>query len=180
MRVAVLGLGNVLRRDDGVGPAVIARLEAHYAFPIDVEVMDLGTPGLDLVDQLVERDAVIFVDAILDGRAPGSVRVLDPGGLRGSSGAAPKGPRMTSHEAGVDDALVVAAMDGRGPAHVRLVGVVARDLSDGPGLSPPVEYAIPAACDAVLAELGALGYHPAPRVDIGQDAAWWRRFATVG
>jgi hydrogenase maturation protease len=180
VRVAVLGLGNVLRRDDGVGPAVIARLEAHYTFPIDVEVMDLGTPGLDLVDQLVERDAVIFVDAILDGRAPGGVRVLDPGELRGSTGAVTPSPRMTSHEAGVDDALIVAAMDGRGPAHVRLVGVVALDLADGPGLSTDVEDAIPAACDAVLAELRALGYSAAPRVVVGQDAAWWRRFATVG
>lgn len=180
MRVAVLGLGNVLRRDDGVGPAVIARLEARYAFPLDVEVMDLGTPGLDLVDQLVERDAVIFVDAILDGRAPGHVRVLDPADLRGSTGAVPSSPRMTSHEAGVDDALVLAAMDGRGPAHVRLVGVVAQDLADGPGFSPAVEDAIPAACDAVLAELRALGYDAATRVVVGPDAAWWRRFATIG
>jgi hypothetical protein len=80
----------------------------------------------------------------------------------------------------VDDALIVAAMDGRGPAHVRLVGVVALDLADGPGLSTDVEDAIPAACDAVLAELRALGYSAAPRVVVGQDAAWWRRFATVG
>ena len=92
MRIAVLGLGNVLRRDDGAGPAVVARLEARYELPPDVFVMDLGTPGLDLVDMLVERDAVVFVDAIVDRGAPGSVRVLDPADLRGCAGAARRAP----------------------------------------------------------------------------------------
>ena len=176
MRIAVLGLGNVLRRDDGAGPAVVARLEARYELPPDVFVMDLGTPGLDLVDMLVERDAVVFVDAIVDRGAPGSVRVLDPADLRGSAAAARPNPRVTSHEAGVDDALVLAAMDGRGPSHVRLVGIVAEDLGDGPGLSPAVEGALEGACDAVLSELAALGVHPTPREAVGVDAAWWRRF----
>jgi len=179
VRAAVLGLGNVLRRDDGVGPAVVARLEAHFSFPEGVEVLDLGTPGLDLVDHLVERDAVIFIDAITDHRTPGSVRVLDPADLRGSSPLVKPSPRLTSHEAGVDDALVLAAMDGRGPALVRLVGVVADDLGDGPGLSASVEEAIPAACDAVLAELMALGFSPTPRDVVHADAAWWRRFTVV-
>lgn len=179
MRIALLGLGNVLRRDDGAGPAVIARLEALFEFPQGVFVMDLGTPGLDLVDMLVEREAVVFVDAIVDRSAPGSVRVLDPADLRGSTGAVRPSPRVTSHEAGVDDALVLAAMDGRGPSRVRLVGIVAEDLGDGPGLSPAVEGALERACDVVLAELASLGVRPTPRETVGVDAAWWRRFAVV-
>ena len=179
MRIALLGLGNVLRRDDGAGPAVIARLEARFEFPPDVFVMDLGTPGLDLVDMLVERDAVVFVDAIVDRSAPGSIRVLDPADLRLSTGGTRPSPRVTSHEAGVDDALVLAALDGRGPSYVRLVGIVAEDLGDGPGFSPTLEGALEAACDAVLVELAALGVHPTPRAIEGVDAAWWRRFAIV-
>ncbi len=179
MRIALLGLGNVLRRDDGAGPAVIARLEARYEFPADVFVMDLGTPGLDLVDALVEREAVVFVDAIVDRTAPGTVRVLDPADLRGPAGATRPSPRVTSHEAGIDDALVLAALDGRGPSRVRLVGIVAEDLGDGPGLSPTVEGALEAACAAALAELAALGVRPVPRETVGPDAAWWCRFAAV-
>lgn len=175
-RTAVLGLGNVLRRDDGVGPAVVAWLEARYAFPPDLDVLDLGTPGLDLTDHLVERASVIFVDAIVDGRAPGSVHVLDPADLRGSTPALAPNPRLTSHEAGVEDALFLAALDGRGPRHVRLVGIVVADLGDGPGLSPAVEAAVPAAGAAVLAELEALGRSAVPRAVIAEDAAWWRRF----
>jgi hydrogenase maturation protease len=178
VRVAVLGLGNVLRRDDGVGPAVVARLEAHWEVPPDVEVLDLGTPGLDLVDRLVHRDAIVFVDAIVHAGAPGSVRVLTPAALRGSTGSVPASPRMTSHEAGVDDALTLAAMDGRGPRHVRMVGVVAEDLGDGPGFSRAVEASVPAACDAVLAELRALGFEATRRAVPRPDAAWWRTFAT--
>jgi len=177
VRIALLGLGNVLRRDDGAGPAVIALLEARYEFPPDVFVMDLGTPGLDLVDMLVEREAVIFVDAIVDRGASARVRVLDPVDLRGSTAAMHPSPRVTSHEASVDDALVLAAMDGRGPSHVRLVGIVAEDLGDGPGLSAAVEGVLDAACAAVLDELAGLGVHPTPREEVGPDAAWWRRFA---
>ena len=178
MRVAVLGLGNVLRRDDGVGPAVVARLEAEWDVPAHVEVLDLGTPGLDLVDHLVHRDAVVFVDAVVRAGAPGEVVVLDPAALRGSTASVPAGPRMTSHEAGVDDALTLAAMDGRGPARVRMVGVVAEDLGDGPGFSRAVEAAVPAACAAVIAELDALGFAPTRRAVPRPDAAWWRTFAT--
>jgi hydrogenase maturation protease len=180
VRIAVLGLGNVLRRDDGVGPAVVARLEARFELPADVEVLDLGTPGLDLVDQLVHRDAVVFVDAIVHAGAPGSVRVLTPAALRGSTGRVAASPRMTSHEAGVDDALTLAALDGRGPRHVRLVGVVAEDLGDGPGFSRAVEAAVPAACDAVLAELRALGVEATRRAVPRPDAAWWRTPAIEG
>lgn len=175
MRIAVLGLGNVLRRDDGLGPAVIAWLEARHRFPPDVEVLDLGTPGLDLVDHLVDRDAVVFVDALVRAGAPGEVAVLDPTDLRGSAPLVPASPRVTSHEAGVDDALALAALDGRGPRHVRLVGVVAADLGDGPGLSPPVEAAVRPAAEAVLDELAALGVLAAPRRAPAPDAAWWRR-----
>lgn len=178
VRIAVLGLGNVLRRDDGVGPAVVAHLEARYDVPADVEVLDLGTPGLDLVDQLVHRDAVVFVDAIVHPGAAGSVHVLTPAALRGSVGSIAPSPRMTSHEAGVDDALVLAAMDGRGPRHVRMVGVVAQDLGDGPGFSAAVEAALPAACAAVLAELATLGIVATPRAVPRPDTAWWRTFAT--
>lgn len=177
MRIAVLGLGNVLRRDDGVGPAVVAHLDACYEVPAEVEVLDLGTPGLDLVDHLVHRDAVVFVDAIVDRSAPGTVRVLTPAALAGSCGAVRPSPRMTSHEAGVDDALVLARMDGRGPRRVRMVGVVAQDLGDGPGFSDAAEAAVSAACDAVLAELAVLGIVVARRAAPHADAAWWRTFA---
>ncbi len=179
VRIAVLGLGNVLRRDDGVGPAVVARLEAGYDVPADVEVLDLGTPGLDLVDQLVHRDAIVFVDAIVHAGAPGSVHLLTPAALRGSTGRVAPSPRMTSHEAGVDDALVLAAMDGRGPRHVRMVG----DRRGGPRRRPrllraPSRASAPGGLRGGARRMAVLGFEATPRAVPRPDAAWWRTFAT--
>ena len=63
-RVAVFGLGNVLMRDDALGPRVIGLLQSRYDFPDGVSLVDLGTPGLDLHPHLEEIDAAIIVDTI--------------------------------------------------------------------------------------------------------------------
>ena len=72
MKTLVLGLGNVLLQDEGVGVRVIERLQAAYAFPNDVTVLDGGTLGLDLLHVLEESDRAVVVDAVKAGKEPGT------------------------------------------------------------------------------------------------------------
>jgi hydrogenase maturation protease len=75
--IRVLGLGNVLMSDDGFGPYVARVLEAFYEFPDGVEVIDVGTPGLDLTPYLLDTDAVIFIDTVTSNGQPGETRLYD-------------------------------------------------------------------------------------------------------
>ena len=174
MRIGVLGMGNVLRRDDGVGPSAVRRLEAAYEFPPDVTLLDLGTPGLDLPSHFVGLDAAIVLDAATGDAPPGTVAVLGRDEILASGAPA---PRVTGHEADLREALVVADLAGGAPREVWLVGVVAADLGDGIGLSAPVEGAVDAACERVLRILARHGVRPVRRAAALDAGAWWETAA---
>ena len=84
-RILVAGVGNVLLQDDGFGPHAIARLQAEYEIGNDVELLDLGTPGLDFVDYLAGRNVLIILDALSSGGEPGTILSFDRERLRAMS-----------------------------------------------------------------------------------------------
>ncbi len=135
--VLVLGLGNLLLTDDGVGLALLERLAAE---PLDgVEYLDGGTQGLALCGRLVGRRALILLDCLAFGAAPGTVHVLDDP-LRHAP------PRSGSaHEANAGELLRAALLLGDLPERVVLVGVEPDQLRTRIGLSEPVEQALPTA-----------------------------------
>ena len=104
---AVLGLGNVLMRDDAFGPVVIATLQASYVIPDEVMVLDLGTPGLDLVPYVVGQPALVLVDTVRADASPGTVRRY---GLRALERPLPA--RVSPHDPGVTEALFAASLAG--------------------------------------------------------------------
>lgn len=153
--VRVLGLGNVLMGDDALGPWVIHHLEATYAFPPEVEVVDVGTPGLDLVPYLAGPCGIVLVDAVhAKGAAPGTIRVYDRDAL---VKFAPQ-PRLSPHDPGVTEAILAVEMAGEAPAYVTLVGVVPGQVATGVGMTPAVQDAVARAAEAVVVELLARGF----------------------
>jgi hydrogenase maturation protease len=170
-RVAIIGIGNVLTGDDAVGPHVVRVVEATYALPEGVQVIDAGTPGYDLTAFIVGLDAVVLVDAVKAKGAPGEVRVYDKPELLS------KRPilAMSPHEPGVREALLNAEFMGVTPRVVRLVGVIPARTDTGIGLSPGVRAAIPAAVARVAAELAALGVGVAERVPPREADLWWEK-----
>jgi len=75
-KILIAGIGSVLVGDDGIGPYVVRRLEATYAFDEGVEIEDLGTPALDLIDHIAGLDVLIVVDAVENGKAVANVRIF--------------------------------------------------------------------------------------------------------
>ena len=152
-RFAVFGVGNVLLGDDGAGSSVIHLLQSTYDFPDNVEVEDLGTPGLELLAHVAGHDVVIFVDAVAEDAAPGTVRIYDRQSIVDACPALRVGP----HDPALGDTLLALEFAGEGPREAMLVGIVAASTASGIGLCPAVRAALPAAAEAVVAELARHG-----------------------
>jgi len=168
-RIAVVGLGNVLMGDDAFGPYVVRMLEAEYEFLDGVTVLDLGTPGLDLTPHLSDIDALIVVDTVHSEGPPGEIRLY----RRAQILKHPPGPRLSPHDPGLKEALLLAQLEGRGPRHVWLVGVIPQTTGTGIGLSVPVIQAVEGARDEVLCELERLGRAAVRRREPLEPDIWW-------
>lgn len=143
----IIGLGNPLRGDDGVG-ITVARALAERMLPAGVEVVDGGTQGLGLVNVMEGRRRVILVDAADVGQAPGKfIRFsLDEARLRGDD------QPLSVHAAGVREALLLAQALGTLPDQVIIFGVQPANVDWDDALSPEIEAALPALVEAVRAE----------------------------
>ncbi len=147
MRVLVLGLGNTLLADDGVGVHVVRHLASDPTTPACLHPMDGGTLGFRLMDPLTRADAVIVVDAAQLGEPAGTVRLLDNQVL---ADHVTRGGRMSAHEAGLVDLLTLARLEGWAPAHLALVGIQPQHVDWGEELSEPVARAFSTACRTVI------------------------------
>jgi hydrogenase maturation protease len=147
MRELILGLGNPLRGDDGVGCRLIEEL-AGRELPPGVQVLDGGAAGLELLDLMEGWEGVIIVDAAEMGCRPGEFLRFTPAGVRLASIA----DYFSLHHAGLDEVLALANALSRTLPEIVIFGVQPTEVGWGAGLSPAVEAALPALADAVLEE----------------------------
>ena len=145
--VVVIGVGNEFRRDDGAGPAVVARQFGQAPPGVRLVVTD-GEPA-GLVEAWTGAAVAIVVDAVrAEPPHPGRVHRLV---LDRPRPADPMGWSASSHGLGLDDAVGLAVALNRMPGRLIVHPIEAADLGQGPGLTPPVAAAVAA---AVLADLG--------------------------
>lgn len=147
----VLTLGNLLRGDDGAGQAICERLARSGSLPPNVALLDGGTPGLESVLLLEGYRRAIIVDAADMGREPGEWARLTLAEV--TLQAADPSLRSTLHSAGLAEALALGEALGILPGEIVLYGLQPDSLDWTPGLSAPVQAAIPAVCAAILGEL---------------------------
>ena|ERR1039458_2060237 len=151
----VLGLGNTLLGDDGLGPALIEQLlEEKERWEDRIEFLDGGTQGLALLGHLSGREAIIIVDALATGAPPGTTTILNVSEVfqMGANRA------DTSHEGNAGELLAVAKVLDELPDRVFVVGVEPQNVATGYGLSEPVRRALPIAANRVTALLTELSY----------------------
>ena len=146
--------------DDGLGPAVIEAFEADYVVGPDVQVVDLGTPGLDVLPWLADIDRVILVDTVKTDLPPGTLRIYDKADLLRHVPMARIGP----HDPGVKEALLALEFAGRAPSEVVVIGVVPERTEMALALTPSVEAAGPLAVAAIRETLVRFGAPPTRRV----------------
>ena len=148
-RTLVLGIGNILLRDEGVGVRVVEAMRG-LTLPEDVECIDGGTSGADLVDEVADRAKVIVIDAVQAGGEPGAVFRLGAEDLMPGAGR-----EISLHEFGLCDTLATARHLGCAPREVVIFGVQPKEISAGLDLSPEVAASVPKVIDLVLAEARA-------------------------
>lgn len=167
--VLICGIGNVLLQDDGVGPYVARLLASCYEFEEGVEVSDLGTPALDLIDEISGRDAVILIDSVNSGAAPGTVLLYRKEDVVRHSPTV----RMDPHSPALVETLLSADFYGIAPAEVLLVGVTGASYEAGCMLSSPVKASVVRAIAEVLNELERLGVKYECREKPADPSIWW-------
>ena len=144
--ILVLGIGNILLRDEGVGVRVIERMRG-ISLSDDVELVDGGTAGADLLDVLAERQKVIVIDAVQADCEPGTLLRFTADDL-----VRPDGVGMSLHELGLGEALTMTRQLGCAPKEVVVFGIEPKDLQCGLELSEEVVASIPKVVEWVLAE----------------------------
>ena len=152
--VLVLGLGNVLLGDDGVGAAAVARIERDYHVPPGVRLEDGGTLGLSLLGLLAESEHVILVDAVRTDSPPGTLVRLD-----GADVMDAVYERLSTHQVGVADLLEAARFIDRYPATVVLLGLVPDVIDLAVVRSSAVDAGLDALVAAIVRELKSLGHN---------------------
>jgi len=170
-RVVVMGIGNVLNSDDGLGPFVARTFQGGWDLAGDAEVLDAGTPGLDLISLLDGVQAAVFIDAVRDQGAPGDVKRYDRAGIV-TSGAKTV---MSPHEPGLRDALLTMELQGGGPADVTLWGTIPESIDMGTSLTDTVRGSVPKIIEVILGELRRLGVEVRKRETPRDPDIWWER-----
>jgi hydrogenase maturation protease len=148
--VLILGLGNLLQCDDGVGCRVAQELEQR-ALPDNVQVIDGGTPGVGLLNLLEGRQRVIIIDAAEMGLQPGNFKRFDAEDalLTGSA------QRISLHRTGIADALALAHELKIELPKITFFGVQPARVDWQDGLSPQVQSAMPRVIEAILNEVSS-------------------------
>jgi hydrogenase maturation protease len=167
-RIAVIGLGNVLLGDDGFGPTVVERLRSSWRMPDNVELIDAGTPSLDLADYMYGCDEVILLDAIAADAPPGQIRIYSGTQLMNL----PLKQRVSPHDPALQEALWIAEIGGAPPRATCLIGAVPMTSEPGVGLSRPMQTAVDEATFAVIDRLESLGCVLDPSGG-RRSRAWW-------
>lgn len=152
-RIVVLGVGNILLKDEGVGVRVVEEFARRYNVPENVRLVDGGTQGLWLLPTLQEADHLIVIDAVLGGGEPGTLYRLErkdlPRGLR---------VKQSAHDSDLVEALNLCSLLEQEPKTVVVIGVQPEDITPyGTELTPTILGKLDELVGKVAEELDRLG-----------------------
>jgi len=148
VRAGILGVGNLLAGDDGVGVHVVREIKERYRVPENVRLIDGGTMGLDLLPFLEDIDRLIIVDAVDLKEPPGTIQVID-----GDSLPAVLSSRLSVHQIGLSDLFFAIKMKGLPLKEVCLIGIQPKSLKTGTELSEEIKAKVDILIKHVLNKL---------------------------
>lgn len=155
MRAVVLGIGNTIRADEGIGVRVVEALARDYVLPEGVVAIDGGTSSMEMLEELSHLDFLIVVDAIDDGKLPGEL-------VRLAGDAVPVFFRrnLSPHGIGLSDVLAALEFMGAAPKETVILGVQPVSLELSMELSPTIAARVPELVAQTVIELSQRGLAP--------------------
>lgn len=155
MKVVVLGVGNLILADEGVGVRVIEALQRDYRMPDGVTVIDGGTSGMELLEDLSHLDLLLVVDAVAAGQPPATLVTL-------RNGEVPAFFRrnLSPHAIGLSDVLASLEFMEAAPQEAVVIGVQPVSMELSTELTPRIAALVPTLVGQVVDELRAHGLAP--------------------
>lgn len=152
MRGVVLGVGNVILADEGVGVRVVEALERDYVLPAGVVAIDAGTSGMEMLEDLSGLDFLLVVDAVNDGKPPGT-----PIRLAGDDVPVFFRRNLSPHGIGLSDVLAALEFMGAEPKETLILGVQPASMALSTELTPVIAARVPELVAQVVDELQQRG-----------------------
>jgi len=151
-KATLIGLGNLLMRDEGVGIHAVKYIQAHFEIPAELEIVDGGTAGLDLLPYIEERDHVLFVDSVNFGKEPGHI-----GRLKNEEIPALFHVKDSLHHMGLMDVLAAAQLLDRLPKEMCLIGIQPQTIETGLELTGTIQERLVPLVRQIMAQISAWG-----------------------
>jgi hydrogenase maturation protease len=161
-KTLILGLGNLLLADEGLGVRAVERLRDGYNISEEVEALDGGTLGLSLLPYLSGVKNLLILDAVDTGFNPGALIRLE-----GTAIPAALAVKLSMHQIGLQELLAAGSISGELPERIVLWGIQPERIDWGVGLTPPVEAALDNLVYEVLEELRGWGFSLLPAYSTG-------------
>lgn len=162
--ILVIGMGNVLMQDEGIGVRAVEELDCRYTVPDNVRLVDGGTTGIELFEPMRTADCLIVADAVNFERPPGTlIRIAD------EEINAFFQTKLSNHQLGLSDLLALLKMKNETPRRVVIIGMVPHQLENRLGLSAATAAGLDAMVDMLVQELARAGapVTPRPQVRVG-------------
>ncbi|ADE11855.1 HypC/HybG/HupF family hydrogenase formation chaperone [Sideroxydans lithotrophicus] len=151
LKILVLGIGNTLLADEGVGIVVMQELKARLGADEDIEFLDGGTLSFTLAVPISECDALLVIDAAELGATPGTVRSFEGEAMDRFLG---ENRKSSVHEVGLLDLRSISLLTGYWPQRRALIGIQPAFVGWGEALTPAVATALPDICNAAAGIIG--------------------------
>jgi hydrogenase maturation protease len=152
MRIIVLGVGNILLTDEGVGVKAVEKLQLDFDLPPEVVIIDGGTTGMEMLEDLSNADHIIIIDAVRSGHVPASIIKLV-----GEQVPVFFRTKLSPHQIGLSDVLATLELMGQQPGGITVIGIEPASLETGMGLTPHVAAVLSDVVHLVVTELRQLG-----------------------
>ena len=141
----VLGIGNIILSDEGFGVRVVEYLKKNFTFPDNVNLIDGGTLGVELLHFIAGTRRLLIIDSINGGAAAGEIFHL-----RGDEIKNHFAQKISAHEVGIQDVLTMLELTDKKIPHVELIGAQPFSLEAGVELSEPMQKLVPVFAEKAL------------------------------
>ena len=148
----ILGIGNIILSDEGFGVRVVEYLEKNFTFPENVQLIDGGTLGVELMHFITGTERLLIIDSINGGAEPGKIFHLRDDELKNYFAQ-----KISAHEVGIQDVLTMLELTGKKIPHIELIGAQPFSLEAGVELSEPMKKLLPLFADKAVAILKSWG-----------------------